>query len=102
MEEVVVKTATGYSPTLAVYYHYWERCIYNAITQMIIGSMAAFMGLLQCKTGPPLFKILVSLNGKDLLISPSLTEVDKLITKGARQLVESARHFVRWMHGTCM
>ena len=69
---------------------------------MIIGSMAAFMGLLQCKTGPPLFKILVSLNGKELLISPSLTEVDKLITKGARQLVESARHFVRWMHGTCM
>ncbi len=101
VEEVVAKTATGCSPMLAVYYHYWERCLYNAITQMVISSMAAFIGLLQCKDGPPLFKLLVSLNGKELLISPSLTEVDKLITKGARGMVESARHFVRWMHGTC-
>lgn len=101
VEEVVAKTATGCSPMLAVYYHYWERCIYNAITQMIISSVSAFMGLLQCKEGPPLFRVLVSLNGKELMISPSLTEVDKLITKGARNMVESARHFVRWMHGTC-
>lgn len=100
IEEVVAKTATGCSPVLAVYYHYWERCIYNAITQMIIRSLSAFIGMLQCKDGPPLFKLLVSLNGKELLISPSLTEVDKLITKGARNMVESARHFVRWMYGT--
>lgn len=102
VEEVVAKTATGCSPTLAIYYHYWERCIYNAITKMIIGSMSAFMGLLQCKEGPPLFKVLVSLNGKDLMISPSLTEIDKIITKGAKSMVESSRQFVRWMHGTCI
>ena len=101
VEEVVAKTATGFSPVLAVYYHYWERCIYNAITKMIIRSMATFMGMLQCKEGPPLFKVLVSLNGKDLMISPSLTEVDKLITKGSKGMVESAKRFVRWMHGTC-
>jgi dynein heavy chain, axonemal len=101
VEEVVAKTATGYSPMLAVYYHYWERSIYNAITQMIIRSKATFMGMLQCKEGPPLFKILVSLNGKEFMISPSLTEVDKLITKCSDNMVESAKHFVRWMHGTC-
>ena len=102
VEEVVAKTATGYSPVLGVYYHYWEKCIYNAVTKMIIRSMATFMGLLQCKEGPPLFKVLVSLNGKEMLVTPSLTEVDKLITKGVRSMVESARHFVRWMHGTCL
>lgn len=102
IEGVVAKTATGYSPTMATYYHYWERCIYNAITQMVIRSMATYIGLLQCKEGPPLFKLLVSLNGKDLLISPSVTEVDKLIAKGGRHIVESARHFVRWMYGTCI
>eukprot|EP01040_Poterioochromonas_malhamensis_P005875 gene5875-6317_t len=102
IEEVVAKTASGGSPVLAVYYHYWERCLYNAITQMIISSMAAYIGMLQCKEGPPLFKLNVSLNGKELLISPSLTEVDKLITKGARSMVESARYFVRWMYGTCL
>lgn len=101
VEEVVAKTATGMSPVLAVYYHYWERCIYNALVQMIIGSMAAFMGLLQCKDTPALFKVMVSLNGKELMISPSLTEIDKILTKYAKNMVESARNFVRWMHGTC-
>ena len=101
VEEVVAKTATGHSSVLAVYYHYWERCLYNSITEMILRSMAAFMGMLQCKEGPPLFKLQVHLNGKELQISPSLTEVDKLITKGARSMVESSKGFVRWMHGTC-
>jgi dynein heavy chain len=101
VEEVVAKTATGYSPVLAVYYHYWERAIYNAVTKMILRSMATFMGLLQCKEGPPLFKVLVSLNGKELMISPSLTEVDKLISKGSKSVIESAKRFIRWMHGTC-
>eukprot|EP01033_Poteriospumella_lacustris_P008676 gene8676-6241_t len=102
IEGVVARTATGASPVLGIYYHYWERCIYNAITQMIIRSMATYIGMLQCKEGPPLFKLLVSLNGKDLLISPSITEVDKLIAKGGRSIVEAARCFVRWMFGTCL
>jgi dynein heavy chain len=102
VEEVVAKTGSGSSSVLAVYYHYWERCLYNAITEMVISSMATYIAMLQCKEGSPLFKLNVSLNGKELLISPSLTEIDKLITKGARNLVESAKFFVRWMHGTCL
>jgi dynein heavy chain len=102
VEEVVAKTATGSSPVLAGYYHYWEKIIYNAIAQMIIGSMAALTGLLQCKDGPPLFKVTVSLNGKELSVSPPLTEVDKLLTKGVRNMAESARSFSRWMNGTCL
>jgi dynein heavy chain len=108
VEEVVAKNSTNYTPLmgasekLAPYYHYWERCVYNAIVQMIVGSMAAFMGILQCKDGPPLFKVMVSLNGKDLVISPSLTEIFKMMTKGSRSMIESARFFVRWMHGTCL
>ena len=57
VEEVVAKTATGHSPVLTGYYHFWERSVYNAIAQMAIRSMAALMGLLQCKDSPPLFKV---------------------------------------------
>ncbi len=101
VEEVVAKTASGASPVLASYYHYWERCIYNAIAEMIISSMATLKGMLLCADGPPLFKVLVSLNGKELALSPLLTEVDKFLTKAVRNMAESARVFVRWMHGTC-
>jgi dynein heavy chain, axonemal len=101
LEEVVAKTATGYSPVLAGYYHYWEKCVYNALVHMIIKSMSAILGLLQTKDGPTLFRVNVSLNGKDLVVSPSLTDVDKFLTKSVRNIAESARHFIRWMHGTC-
>jgi dynein heavy chain len=100
VEEVVAKTATGHSPVLAGYYHYWERNVYNAIAQMAIRSMAALMGLLQCKDSPPLFKVIVALNGNDMIVSPALPEVDKLLTKAVRNMAESAKLFVRWMYGT--
>jgi len=102
VEEVVAKTNTGCSPVLSGYYFYWEKCVYNALAEMIISSMATLKGLLNCKDSPPLFKILVTLNGKDLSLSPLLTDVDKLLTKVVRNITESARLFVRWMHGTCM
>ena len=101
VEEVVAKTATGCSPVLGGYYHYWEKCLYNAIAEMIISSMATLKGMLLCKDGPPLFKVLVSLNGKELTVSPLLTDVDKFLTKAVRNMAESARVFTRWMHGTC-
>lgn len=101
VEEIIAQTTTGCSTALAAYYHYWERIIYNAITQMVIRSMAALMGFLQCKDALPLFKVVVSLNGKEFVVSPSLTEVDKILTKSVKNMAESARSFVRWMHGTC-
>lgn len=102
VEEIVAKTAVGSSPVLAGYYVYWEKRLYNAIAEMIISSMAALVGMLQCKDGPPLFKVFVALNGKELIVTPGLTDVDKILTKSVRNIAESARHFIRWMHGTCI
>jgi len=102
VEEVVAKTATGYSPVLASYYMFWEKKIYNAIAKMILSSMAVLMGMLQCKDSLPLLKLTVVLNGKDLSINPSLTDIDKFIAKGMRSIAESSKLFVRWMNGTCI
>lgn len=102
VEEVVAKTATGCSPMLSGYYHYWEKCVYNAIAKMAIASMAALMGLLQCKDSPPLFKVLVALNGNDMVVSPALPEVDKQLTKAVRNMAESSKFFIRWMYDTCI
>lgn len=94
-------TNTGMSLSLAGYYHYWEKCIFNAITKCIISSMATFLALLQSKDRPPLCEVKANLNGKDLVVTPTVNDIYKYLTKSVKNIVESARMFVRWMHGTC-
>lgn len=94
-------TNTGMSLALAGYYHYWEKCIFNAITKCIISSMATFLALLQSKDRPPLCEVKATLNGKDLVVTPTVNDIYKYLTKSVKNIVESARMFVRWMHGTC-
>lgn len=89
------------SLALAGYYHYWEKCIFNAITKCIIFSMATFLALLQSKDRPPLCEVKANLNGKDLVVTPTVNDIYKYLTKSVKNIVESARMFVRWMHGTC-
>lgn len=101
VEEVVAGTNTGMSLSLAGYYHYWEKCIFNAITKCIISSMATFLALLQSKDRPPLCEVKANLNGKDLVVTPTVNDIYKYLTKSVKHIVESARMFVRWMHGTC-
>lgn len=101
VEEVVAGTNTGMSASLAGYYHYWEKCIFNAITKCIISSMATFLALLQSKDRPPLCEVKANLNGKDLVVTPTVNDIYKYLTKSVKNIVESARMFVRWMHGTC-
>lgn len=95
VEEVVCKTATGASPVLHQYYYYWERQVYNAISQMIIGSISVLLGMLECKDTGPLFRLLVSLSGKELVVTPSTNDVDKFITKSVKNISESAKFFFR-------
>lgn len=101
VEEVVVGTNTGMSPSLAAYYHFWEKCIFNAITKCIISSMATFLALLQSNDRPPLCEVKANLNGNDLVVTPAVNDIYKYLTKAVKSIVESARMFVRWMHGTC-
>ncbi|CAM9103575.1 unnamed protein product [Discosporangium mesarthrocarpum] len=101
VEEVVAGTNTGMSPALAGYYHYWEKSIFNAITKCIISSMATFLALLQSRDRPPLCEVKATLNGKDLVVTPTVNDIYKYLTKSVKNIAESARMFVRWMHGTC-
>jgi dynein heavy chain, axonemal len=58
VEEVVAGTNTGMSPALGGFYHYWEKRIFNALTTMIISSMAALHALLQpAGQRPPLCEV---------------------------------------------
>ena len=113
VEEIVAGVNTGRSPELSTYYLFWERRIFNAITQMILASMATFQSLLNVATSEtpgmsllkrrrPLCKVLATMNGKDIVLTPSLPDVYKYLSKAIKHSVEGSKRFLRWMHGTCI
>lgn len=42
------------------------------------------------------------MNGKHIVLSPSPNDIYKFLTKLGRNIVESSKLFVRWMHGSCL
>ncbi|TYZ50849.1 hypothetical protein PybrP1_008863 [[Pythium] brassicae (nom. inval.)] len=50
---------------------------------------------------PPLCKVKATMNGKDIVVTPSLSDMYKYLSKSVKHIVESAKAFIRWMHGTC-
>ncbi|EFJ08822.1 hypothetical protein SELMODRAFT_131043 [Selaginella moellendorffii] len=111
LEEVVVATNTGSSPALIDYYSFWERKIFKALNQMVIGGLDALKALYQkvptvSSSKKPdfirYFKLNCYLNIPDIVVQPSLTELTKLLTNMVRSIVDSAKPFIRWMDGTCL
>ncbi|KAL8020331.1 putative AAA+ ATPase domain, dynein heavy chain region D6 P-loop domain-containing protein [Plasmopara halstedii] len=117
VEEIVAGVNTGTSPAMSTYYMYWERRVFNAITKMIIASMTTLQALLNIHTKdmnnaslvmgeakfkrPPLCKVKATMHGKEIIVTPSLSDMYKYLSKCVKHIVESAKAFIRWMHGTC-
>jgi dynein heavy chain, axonemal len=121
MEEVVAGTNSGRSPTLVPYYHFWELCIFNALNTMVLQGMETLSSVMQrrspdkkkaasttevssynSKIPPALFRVRLSLSNPEILVSPTLQDMSKMLSKLWRNMVESTKMFVRWMHGTCV
>ncbi|KAH8092928.1 dynein light chain binding protein [Aureococcus anophagefferens] len=103
VEEVVATSNNGNSPLLAGYYKLWEKRIFNAITMMITKSLAAFQEMLRHEDCTPFILVKCTLNGKDLVVTPPPSDLNKYFTKAVKNIVESAKVFVRWKRGgTCL
>lgn len=68
IEEATAQTKTGMAPSMAEYYHDWERRIFNAITTMLLRGMSAFQTLFSATETkrPPLLKVKADCNGPDI------------------------------------
>lgn len=53
-------------------------------------------------TQDPLFRISLSLNNPEVVVSPAVHEVNKLLGRLVRSLADSTKPFVRWMDGSCV
>ena len=50
----------------------------------------------------PLCLLKATMNGADIALSPALTDMYRYLSKAVKHLVESAKLFARWKHGSCI
>ncbi|MGH0114673.1 UNVERIFIED_CONTAM: hypothetical protein FKN15_033990 [Acipenser sinensis] len=99
MEGLVVHTNSGRAPKMAQYYVFWERKVYNTLTKMVLKNLQFFSAAVV--GGVPLFQAETSLSAPEIVLIPNANEIYKLTMQSVRDCLESTKHFVRWMHGTC-
>ncbi|NXE53497.1 DYH10 protein, partial [Casuarius casuarius] len=100
VEGLVASTNSGKSPKLFSYYAYWENRIYQVLTQLILKNLQAFNASIVANV--PLFQTETILSAPEIILQPNASEIDKMTVQCIRDCVEVTKHFVRWMHGTCI
>ncbi|XP_007489994.2 dynein axonemal heavy chain 10 isoform X1 [Monodelphis domestica] len=100
VEGLVIHTNTGRSSKLAPYYLYWENKIYEALTRLVLKNLQSFNALILGNV--PLFQTETILSAPEIILHPTATEIDKLCVHCVRDCVEVTKHFIRWMHGSCI
>ncbi|NXK64173.1 DYH10 protein, partial [Sylvietta virens] len=104
VERRVANTNSGKSPKLASYYAYWENRIYQTLTQLIVKNLQAFNATVLANV--PLLQIEAALAEievvPEITLQPNASEIEKMTVQSIQDCVEVTKHFVRWMHGTCI
>ncbi|NXR24934.1 DYH10 protein, partial [Cinclus mexicanus] len=100
VERRVANTNSGKSPKLASYYAYWENRIYQVLTQLIVKNLQAFNATVLANV--PQLQIEAVLSVPEITLQPNASEIEKMTVQCIQDCVEVTKHFVRWMHGTCI
>ncbi|NWZ12470.1 DYH10 protein, partial [Agelaius phoeniceus] len=100
VERRVAYTNSGKSPKLASYYAYWENRIYQVLIQLIVKNLQAFNATILANV--PLLQIEAVLSAPEITLQPNDSEIEKMTMQSIQDCVEVTKHFVRWMHGTCI
>ncbi|NXW65945.1 DYH10 protein, partial [Eurystomus gularis] len=100
VEGRVANTKSGKSPKLTSYYAYWENRIYQVLTQLIVKNLQAFNAAVLANV--PLFQTEAVLSVSEIILQPDASEIDRMTAQCIQGCIEVTKHFVRWMHGTCI
>ncbi|KAF4798840.1 Dynein-1-alpha heavy chain, flagellar inner arm I1 complex [Turdus rufiventris] len=100
VERRVANTNSGKSPKLTSYYAYWENRIYQVLTQLIVRNLQVFNATVLANA--PLLQIEAVLSVPEITLQPNACEIEKMTVQCVQDCVEVTKHFIRWMHGTCI
>ncbi|KAK7195889.1 dynein heavy chain [Novymonas esmeraldas] len=108
VESQLLGTHTGKCASLASYYSHWEQRIWRALTTMVLKSLGSFAKLVGYTTSsrasarpPPLFKVTILLTSEPTY-TPQQQEITTAFHKIQAGVIETTKHFQRWMRGTCL
>ncbi|KAL7749213.1 hypothetical protein RI367_005365 [Sorochytrium milnesiophthora] len=113
IESLVAGTNTGRSPQLRSYYEFVERKVFFSLNQMLVNNLvylASLMNLSMRKSKKkiiktrkePMFRVSANLSPPEIVISPTSTEIYKMVIKYIKSLVETTKDFHRWQNGSCI
>eukprot|EP00210_Caulerpa_lentillifera_P005286 g5050.t1 len=105
IEECVFGTNTGKCADMREFYVYYEKLLYQSLNFMVLNGMKIFESTLQkCSRSrsAPLFKVLITLSSPEILVTPSVNDINKSLGRVTRKFVECTKQFIRWMDGTCL
>ncbi|XP_076804944.1 dynein axonemal heavy chain 10-like [Clavelina lepadiformis] len=100
MEGLVVHTNTGKSPKLHKYYEHWEKQMFDALSDLIIRNLSTFNAAVVQNS--QLMQMETILSTPEIVLHPPPKEVYQLTVQCVRDCIETTKHFVRWMAGTCL
>ncbi|NXI45677.1 DYH10 protein, partial [Galbula dea] len=100
VERRVANTNSGKSPKLTSYYAYWENRIYQVLTQLIVKNLQAFNAAVLANV--PLLQAEAIVSVPEIILQPNASEIEEMTAQCIQDCVEITKHFVRWMHGTCL
>ena len=100
IEELLEHSRTKKHKRMKDYFAYWERKIYDSLSNMVKNNLEDFLLLIESKK--PLFAVEVILSSMNIAIRPSEQMILKGIVLILKCLLDGTRKFIRWAHGTCI
>uniref|UniRef100_A0A670YVL6 Dynein axonemal heavy chain 10 n=1 Tax=Pseudonaja textilis TaxID=8673 RepID=A0A670YVL6_PSETE len=100
MEGLVVNTNTGKASRLAAYYAFWEKKIYQSLTNLVLKNLQSFNAAVVGDV--PLFQAETILSAPEIILQPNMGEIEKMSIHCIRDCVETTKLFIRWLHGSCI
>ena len=82
------------------FYSYWEHEIFTSLVELVIRNLCQFYENIFGTSSH--FTVDIILVPPRLILQPPLEEVINSIRRSAHGISQLPKHFVRWLHGSCI
>ncbi|KAH8257767.1 hypothetical protein KR038_000855 [Drosophila bunnanda] len=100
LESLVLGTFSGRSDRMKTYYEYWEEETFKCIVDMTYANLKCYIGRLL--SDKPMFEVNAALLMSEIVLEPSVQELQHTIVTACKDYISRLRIFTRWMTGTCI
>lgn len=107
IEGIIEQTNTLRSAKMRSYYLYWEKKVFAALNKLVTNNLSKLQGMMNISSKTEgkkqaLFQVVASLSAPEIVLTPNYSDVNKIISRILKVVVEGTQSFVRWMDGTCI